>query len=59
MAFQIVITKPMELLINLLIQNAISAIFNQVASMTPDEVNAAIPVEQARNRSLISEIESH
>ena len=59
MAVQIVVTEGMWLLINLLVQNAIAAIFNEVASMTPEQIDAAIPVEQIRNQKLIAEIESH
>ena len=56
---QIVLTQEVMLLINLLVQNAIAAIFNQVSTMTPEEITAAIPVEQMRNQKLIGEIESH
>lgn len=59
MGVQIVLTPAAWLLINLMMQNAIAAIFNQVASMTPEEIDAATPVEQARNRNLIGEVESH
>jgi hypothetical protein len=47
------------LLVNLLIQNAISAIFNQVSAMTPEEVAAQIPIEEQRRADMAAERASH
>jgi hypothetical protein len=57
--FQIVLSQEAFLLAQLLIQNAISAIYNKVASMTPEEVTAAIPLEELRHQRIIDETKSH
>jgi hypothetical protein len=55
----ITLTPEAMLLLSLLIQNTITALINQVGSMTPEEVTSAIPIEQARNAKLMAEIASH
>lgn len=55
----ITITPAMELLLNLMIQNAIIAIFNQVESMTPEEIEAALPLEELRKKQNDARIRSH
>lgn len=55
----IVLSPQAMLLFNLLLQNAITLALNQISKMTPDEINRAIPVEEARNKTLTDELNSH
>jgi hypothetical protein len=59
MAFQLVLTPQMYLLISLLIENALKLALDTVAKMTPEEINAGIIVEEAKKKQLMAEIDSH
>ena len=56
---KIVITPQVWLLVSLLIENAVKAIMDSVAKMTPEEIDAGIIVEQGKKRVLMSEIATH
>jgi hypothetical protein len=57
--FQLVLTPQMYLLISLLIENALKLALDTVAKMTPEEINAAIIVEEEKKKQLMAEIDAH
>lgn len=59
MALQLVITPQVYLLVTLLIENAIKLALDTVSKMTPEEIEAGIVVEEAKKRTLMTEIASH
>ncbi len=59
MAFQIVMTPEMLLYLTLGIDNAIAALVNQIATMTPEEIAAGIIVEEGRQKQLMERVNTH
>lgn len=55
----ILLTPQAWLLFNLLVTNAITAIMNEVQQMTPEQIEAGIPVEEARKAKNMAELGSH
>ena len=53
------ISESALLLIELLVRSAISAICNQVRSMTPDEITEAINFEEKHKETLIAALKEH
>lgn len=52
----ITLTPTQMLLLELLISNAIRAAMNEVASLTPDEIEARIKFEQKRKDELLARL---
>lgn len=52
-------TPDQILLINLLVSNAIREITSRVSAMSEEETKAAITEEEARNKDLMDQVDSH
>lgn len=55
----VTLTPQAILLLNLLIQNAITLAFNKVSGMTPEEIAKETPIQEARNKTLTEELYGH
>lgn len=59
MAFQLVLTPQMWMLITMMLDNALAAAIDTVSKMSPDEITAATAVEEERKKANMLKLDSH
>lgn len=56
---EIKISPQQFLLIMLLLENTMAAVFNEVAEMTPEQVRDRTEFEEDRKKNLMAKVENH